>query len=186
MPKIRLTGGADVRNTTKLVPFAVGLALMFALPLCAMQVELADTEPPNATNKPVVEELQKLMQALAKRDINEVGDCLSEEVTIFDPSNHGVVYGKKAVLEHISKNVIGTTGDTGVKKLVIYHPYVSVKDDTAMISFHATKEPMNSHSPVLESWCSEVFERVGDRWKILHFQSNWKPQKTVSKSEEHK
>ena len=43
-----------------------------------------------------------------------------------------VIDGKPAVLEHIKKKIIGTSSQAPVRKIVIYDPYINVKENTAM------------------------------------------------------
>jgi hypothetical protein len=148
----------------------------------AMEVQIVQPEQQDEANKPVVKSLQNLLEALANRNLEQIRNCLSDEVSVCVNSKDGVIYGRDAVMEHIKKNVLGTAADAITKKITVYRPYVTIKSDTAMVSFQATKEVTGSHPQTLESWCSEVFERSGNDWKVIYFQSNWKPAKPTKQS----
>jgi hypothetical protein len=169
-------------NKNILSMFGCLLCLTFASPALSLEVQIVDAEQQSADNKPIIEKLQMLLEALASKNETAISNCLSDEVTICDASKKGIVYGKQAVMDHIKKNILGTTNDSGVKKIVVHNPYVSINKDTAMVSFQATKELAGDRPQTLESWCSEVFERNGNDWKVIHFQSNWKPAKPTKQS----
>jgi hypothetical protein len=158
------------------------LTVGFALPGMAMEVQIVQREQQDEANKPIVQSLQVLLEALASKDLKKISDCLSDEVTVCDSAKNGVIYGKDAVMQHIKKNVLGTSADTGAQKIVVHHPYVTIKNDTAMVSFYATKQLAGSRPQTLESWCSEVYERSGKDWKVIYFRSNWKPTKSTKQS----
>ncbi|MGH9548196.1 MAG: nuclear transport factor 2 family protein [Terriglobales bacterium] len=141
-----------------------------------MKVEMvgADTAK-DSESAQVLDALQKLLQALGRKDINAVGECLSPDVIVLDTRSHNVIFGKKDVLDHISKNVFGTGSKSPVKSIAVYNPYVDIKGDTAMVSFRAVKGLNDDRDSKLECWCSQVFERKDNQWKVLHFQSNWEP-----------
>lgn len=138
-----------------------------------MKVEVVGADS-DKDSQELLPAFKKLMQGLGQRDINTIGECLSPEVILF--YNHDLVYGKKAVLDHISKKVIGVDDGT-VNSITIYHPFIKIKGDTAMVSFRATKEIGGSKPAKLESWCWEIFERKDNEWKILQFHSKWTPLK---------
>lgn len=138
-----------------------------------MKVEIVGADS-DKDSQELLPAFKKLLQGLAQRDINTIGECLSPEVILF--YNHDLVYGKKAVLDHISKKVIGVDEGT-VNSITVYHPFIKVKGDTAMVSFRATKDIGGSKPAKLESWCWEIFERKDNEWKILQFNSKWTPLK---------
>jgi len=140
-----------------------------------VQVEMLGANEHDGDHGAVLSALEKLLQGLAHRDLEQIGSCLDADVTVMDDRSHKFVCGKQAVLDHIQKNVIGSTDSAPVKKIVVRYPFVRVKGDMAMVSFRATKEMTDPKSPRLESWCSEVFERKGGEWLVLNFQSSWKP-----------
>jgi ketosteroid isomerase-like protein len=140
----------------------------------AMEFQVIQPDEQTDANQAVVHSLQNLLQALAAKDLTQIANCLSDQVALFDGATNNVIYGKEAVMNHIKKNVLGTKGDA-TKKIVVNNPYVTIKKDTAMVSFQATKELAGARPETLESWCSEVFERSGDDWKVIYFRSNWKP-----------
>lgn len=140
----------------------------------ALSVELFDSQEGGKDQNEVIAALQKLLKGLADRNVEEVGDCLSGDVTMFDSKTDKYLYGKDAVIEHVRKNVIGTAGQHPVKKISVFHPFVTVRGDTAMVSFRATKELGDPNSTKMESWCSEVFERKNGQWLVLQLKTDWK------------
>ncbi len=144
-------------------------------PAEAIKVELRGTVPQDADSQAVVSALQKLLDALGRRDIQEVGQSLSDEVVTIDAHTQKVVYGKDAVLKQVQEDVIGNGSKSPVKQIVVYDPFIHVKGDTAMVSFRATKQLAPPDGTTLESLCSEVFERKDGRWLVLQLRSNWKP-----------
>ncbi len=147
-------------------------------PTESIHVELIGAEAKDKQSEQVLEALQKLLQAISQKNLEQVGNCLSPDVVSFDDRSRKLISGKQAVLDHISKRVIGLDSDDGIKSFVVYNPRVNVKGDTAMVSFRAVKETGGPKPARLESWCSEVFEHKNDEWLVLHFQSNWKPLKS--------
>jgi len=125
----------------------------------------------------VLSALQKLLSGLGQRDIDQIGACLSQDVTMFDARSHKVVSGKSAVLEHIKSNVIGRESTSPVKRIAVHDPFVRIKGETAMVSFRATKKMADDRN--LESWCSEVYERKDGQWLVLQFRSDWQPARTL-------
>jgi Domain of unknown function (DUF4440) len=140
-------------------------------------VELVGTPPADEKSRDVVAVMRKLFVGIAEQNFDEIGACLSDEVTMFDVRKHDVLYGKTQVLEHMKKNLFGTDGNRPVKRLTVYAPFVSVKGDTAMVSFRAVKEV---ESGKLESWCSDVFERKDGKWLVLQHKTDWKPAKNIA------
>jgi hypothetical protein len=140
-------------------------------------VELVGTPPSDEKSRDVVAVMRKLFVGIAEQNLDEIGACLSDEVTMFDVRKHDVLYGKTQVLEHMKKNLFGTDGNRPVKRLTVYAPFVSVKGDTAMVSFRAVKE---IESGKLESWCSDVFERKDGKWLVLQHKTEWKPVKNIA------
>lgn len=141
----------------------------------ALDVELVETVPTQAEGREVVASLKRLLKGIANRDLRQIGSCLSEEVTMFDARKNKLLYGKKDVLEHVRNNVVGAEGTHPVKQLKVYNPFVTIKGDTAMVSFKAMKELSDPKSTKLVSWCSEVFERKGGEWIVLQLRTNWEP-----------
>lgn len=140
-----------------------------------LDVELVETVPAQPEGREVVTSLKRLLKGIANRDISQIGSCLSEDVTMFDARKNKLLYGKKDVLEHVKNNVVGAEGTHPVKQLKVYNPFVTIKGDTAMVSFKATKELSDPKSTKLVSWCSEVFERKGGEWIVLQLRTNWEP-----------
>ena len=177
------TGGAKMNK--KLTPALLILVLLgiaqttFAPLSCdaaaeQLKVEIVGADVTDKESEQVLSAFKKLMQGLGQKDLNAIGDCLSPEVILFH--NHDLVAGKQAVLDHITKKVLGKDEGT-VSSIVVYHPFIKVKGETAMVSFRATKEFTGAKPSKQESWCWEVFERKDNQWKVLQFHSNWAPLK---------
>lgn len=141
----------------------------------ALQVELVNAAQADGESAGVIAALQKLLQALAQRDLQQVDACLSDDVTVYDDRNRRYIYGRETVVEHVKNNVIGADGEKPVKRLVIYDPFIYVKGNTAMVSFRATKELGGDSGLKLESWCSEIFERKNGQWLVLQLRTSWRP-----------
>lgn len=139
-----------------------------------LSVEVVGDSTSEGADKEIIGALKKLLHALEQRDIEQVSACLSADVTTSDSKSAKTLYGREAVLEHVKKNIIGKDGNSVVKRLVVYDPYVRVKGETAMVSFRATKE-LAADSTKLESWCSEVYERKSGDWLVLRLKTDWKP-----------
>ncbi len=145
-----------------------------------LEVELVGAHQTDKEETTVIAALQRLLQGLAHRNLDQIGSCLSQDVTTFDSKTKVYVYGKEAVIEHIKKNVLGTEAAPAVKRLVVYDPFVHIKGDTAMVSFRATKDLADKNSTSFESWCSEVFERKDGQWLVLQLKTDWKAAKSKS------
>ncbi len=144
-----------------------------------VEIELVGAHPSSGAETEVIAALKKLLVGIANRDEVQIADCLSNDVTTFDTRADKFVHTKDAVLDHVKKNVIGTTGTVPVKKIVVYNPFVSVKGETAMISFRATKEMADKQSTKLESWCAEIYEKKNGEWLVLQLKTNWEPVKST-------
>lgn len=142
-----------------------------------LKVEVVDAPEMDKESNAVLDQLKALLHGLEHGNLDAIAACLSDNVTTLDEQCK-VTYGKTDVMENIKKKVIGTGNEHPIKRLVIYHPFVRIKGDSAMVSFRATKE-MGGKNPVeLESWCSEVFERKNGNWLVLQLKTNWKPVST--------
>jgi ketosteroid isomerase-like protein len=141
----------------------------------ALQVEIVGAENKDPDSASVLNTFKKLMRNIELKNMDQVGACLSPDVIVFDSRNHNLVSGKDAVLNHISNKIIGTANSPAVKTFVVYDPFVDVKGDTAMVSFRAVKTLTGGKDTKFESWCSEIFERKDNEWKVLYFKSSWKP-----------
>lgn len=144
-----------------------------------IKVEIVGGDNKDSENEQVLIAFKKLMQGLGQRDLGTIGECLSPDVILF--FNHDLVYGKQAVLDHISKRVLGKEPTGTVNSITVHHPFIKVKGETAMVSFRAVKELAGTKPTKLESWCWEVFERKDNQWKVLQFHSNWTPLKDSGK-----
>ncbi len=176
----------SIKMSNSLVKYSVLLAAVISMG--AVQVGAAEVNPPQTIDveliganqtekedKAVLASLQKLLAGLASSNIEQIGACLSDDVTTLDSKTNQYLHGKESVIAHIKKNVVGTGANHPVKKLVIHNPFVHVKGDTAMVSFRATKSLNDPGATTLESWCSEVYERKNGEWLVLNLKTEWKP-----------
>ncbi len=171
--------------------FVLIAALIIAgnLPVCALDekpaavidVELVGATQTDKEDLAVIAALQKLLQGMAHRNIEQISAALSDEVTTFDAKSKQYVHGKQTVIDHIKKNILGNESSHPVKRLIVHHPFVHIKGETAMVSFRATKDLNDPGATTLESWCSEVFERKNGQWVVLHLNTDWKPLKKAAK-----
>jgi hypothetical protein len=143
-----------------------------------VEIELIGATPSAGAETEVIEALKKLLQGIAHADAEQIASCLSNDVTTFDTHTDKFIHSKEAVLAHVKKNVIGTGGVSPIKRLAVYHPFVSVKGETAMVSFKATKELADKQSTKLESWCAEIYEKKNGEWLVLQLKTNWEPAKS--------
>lgn len=123
----------------------------------------------------VLAALHKLLTSVEHRDYDAIDKCLSPDVVMIEEGKKEPHFGKQAVLDKIKSNINGSKEKSPVKHMVLTHPFVAVKGDTAMVSFQAKKELADGSK--FESLCSEVYERKDGNWLILKFRSNWKPAK---------
>lgn len=144
-----------------------------------IKVEIIGGDNQDTENEQVLSAFKKLMLGLGQKDIGAIGECLSPDVILF--YNHDLVYGKQAVLDHISKRVLGKEPAGTVNSITVHHPFIKVKGQTAMVSFRAVKQFTGAKPTKMESWCWEVFERKDNQWKVLQFHSNWTPIKASGK-----
>ncbi|MBX9689872.1 MAG: DUF4440 domain-containing protein [Candidatus Obscuribacterales bacterium] len=144
-------------------------------PAESLKVEIVTSGTHDKESQEVLDALAKLLEGLEHKDLKEIEACLSEKVTKIDEQSKQVLYGKAEILEDIKKNVLGTASQHKISSLVVYNPFISIKDDTAMVSFRATKEMSGSSPSKFESWCSEVFERKNGNWLVLQLRTHWKP-----------
>jgi hypothetical protein len=140
-----------------------------------IEVQVIGAPTGDKDSEAVIAALQKLLHGMEKRDITVISECLSPRVIMIDDRTSNIVFGREPVLEHIKTNVIGSKSSSPVKSITVYNPFVRVKNDTAMVSFRATKTMADVPSTKLESWCSEVFERQDGNWSVLQFRSKWRP-----------
>jgi ketosteroid isomerase-like protein len=150
-----------------------------------IDIELVGATQTDKDDAAVIAALQKLLQAMAHRNIEHISAALSDDVTTFDAKTKQYLHGKQTVVDHIKKTVIGTQTSHPVKRLIVHNPFVHVKGETAMVSFRATKEMNDANATALESWCSEVFERKNGNWVVLHLNTEWKPLKKSTKQAAH-
>jgi len=140
----------------------------------SLKVEIVEAPTFDKESQEVLDALKNFMEGLEHANLEEIGACLSDNITQINQQSGKVLYGKAEVLENIKKNIIGTNNEHPVKRIVIHRPFIGIKNDTAMVSFRATKE-LTGKPVELESWCSEVFEHKDGRWLVLQLKTNWKP-----------
>lgn len=145
-----------------------------------IDVQLVDATAGNAESKAVLKALQNLLRGIEKRNASDIAACLSPDVVMIDEATHKVLFGRDSVMERVKGSVIGASNKSPVKRIVVDKPFVHVKGDTAMVSFHATKQLADAKNTVLETWCAEIFERKDGRWLVLQFKTNWTPIKPAA------
>jgi hypothetical protein len=139
----------------------------------SIKIEIVGATGADKESGEVLAALQKLMGGLARSDFDLVGNCLSPDVVVLEERSHELIYGKKAVLDRVRANMLGSKEKSPVKHITIRDPFIDVKGEGAMVSFEASKELQDGRK--FESLCSEVYERKDGQWLVLKFRSNWKP-----------
>lgn len=166
-------------NSKKIIVFAALALASVSSPAVfsaeqEIKVELIGAATFDKESEAVLAALQKLLHGLELRNFEKVGECFSKDVIMIDEKNADVIYGKQAVLDKIRNNTLASKDHSAVKKITVRDPFISVKGDTAMVCFQASKEFASEKENKQESLCSEVYEKVNGEWLILKFRSNWK------------
>lgn len=141
----------------------------------AIKIEIIGETSSDKDSADVLAALHKLLTGVEHENFEQIGACLSPDVVMTDDRKQELVYGKDKVLEKIKGNLTGSKQKSPVKRMVLQHPFVNVKGDTAMVSFQAQKELADGSK--FDSLCSEIYERKNGEWLVLKFRSNWKPAK---------
>lgn len=158
---------------------ALTLSSMTALPASAeeLKVEMIGATASDKDSSDVLAALQKLLTSLEEHNYEKIASCLSDNVVTIDEVSQEMLHGKEAVLDKVRRKVSGSKGNSPVKSISVSYPFVSVKGDTAMVSFKASKELADGKGSKLESLCSEVYERKNGEWLILNLRTHWLPAK---------
>ena len=147
----------------------------FAEESAPIKIEVIGETASDKDSSDVMAALHRLLTYVEHKNFEQIGNCLSEDVVMTDDKSNEPVYGKKDVMERVKSNLDGGKKKSPVKSMVLQHPFVNVKGDTAMVSFLAKKELADGSK--FESLCSEVYERKNGEWLVLKFKTNWKPAK---------
>lgn len=141
------------------------------------KVECKDPHPACHESEKVIDTLKLLYEAYGRGDLKTIGEYLDERCTTFDEGTKKLIAGKEAVLEDVKQKIAkyGLGTDSPLVSYTIETPYAQVKGDHAVVTFVLIKEVSGDHPHKLESHCTDVFVKVDDKWKKIHFTSNWKP-----------
>jgi len=173
------------QKTTLLSFISVGLALagliLPVLPACADEAEkpkMSCVEPHAGCSESakIIEDLKEIVQALNTGNVDKAAEYYDEQCTSIDKKTHKLISGKQAVIADLKKRLEqhSPNSQEPLKAITIDHPYAFVHGDTATVTFVAYKEFGGEHPYKMESRCTDIFVKRGDKWKKLHYVSNWK------------
>jgi len=173
------------QKTTLLSFIAAGLAFA-GLWLPASPAYAGDGEHPKVScvephagcseSAKIIEDLKEIVHALNTGDVDKAAEYYDDECTSIDKKTHKLISGKQAVIADLKKRLEqhGASSQEPLKSITIDHPYAFVHGDTATVTFVAYKEFGGEHPYKMESHCTDIFVKRGDKWKKLHYVSNWK------------
>ncbi len=129
-----------------------------------------------AESAKVIDTLQELANAVNKHDLTAIAEYLDDSVTTFDEGSKKLVVGKEAVLADLKTKLdrFALTGDNPLLSYTIVHPYAQVTGNTAVVTFTALREFGGTNPHKEKCNATDVFVKVGDRWKKLHYRGRWK------------
>ncbi|HNB23472.1 MAG TPA: nuclear transport factor 2 family protein [Candidatus Melainabacteria bacterium] len=124
----------------------------------------------------IIEDLKEIVHALNTGDVDKAAEYYDEQCTSIDKKTHKLISGKQAVIADLKKRLEQHSANSQepLKSITIDHPYAFVHGDTATVTFVAYKEFGGEHPYKMESHCTDIFVKRGDKWKKLHYVSNWK------------
>jgi hypothetical protein len=125
-------------------------------------------------SKKVIETLQAMAHALNKGDIATYESYLDDGCTTFDEGSKKLLVGKKAVMENMTVRDGKGKDSQLLNSITIDQPYCQVSGNTAVVTFKAIRELGGEHPYTEVCHATDVFVRVGDGWKRLHFRGHWK------------
>lgn len=124
----------------------------------------------------VIEEVKAITAALNDGNVDKASEFFDEHCTTFDKGRHKLISGKQAVIDDIKKRLElhNANSQEPLKSYTIDHPYAFVHGDTATVTFVAYKEYGGEHPVKMKSQCTDIFVKRGEKWKKLHYRSDWK------------
>lgn len=173
------------QKTTLLSFISAGLALVsLVLPISPAYAD--DAEKPKVScvephagcseSAKIIEDLKEIVHALNTGDVDKAAEYYDEQCTSIDRKTHKLISGKQAVIADLKKRLEdhNPNSQEPLKSITIDHPYAFVHGDTATVNFVAYKEFGGEHPYKMESHCTDIFVKRGEKWKKLHYVSNWK------------
>jgi len=163
---------------------AAGLAVSIILPLqpaCAGEdkdCKISCIEPHSGCTESakIIEDLKEIVHALNTGNIEKAAEYYDDQVTSIDKKTKKLITGKKAVIDDLKQRMEAHNSNSQepLKQVTIDHPMAFVHGDTATVTFVAYKEYGGERPYKMESHCTDIFVKRGDKWKKLHYVSNWK------------
>ncbi len=129
-----------------------------------------------AESAKVIDTLQELANAVNKHDLTAIAEYLDDSVTTFDEGSKKLVVGKEAVLADLKTKLerFSLNGENPLLSYTIVHPYAQVSGNTAVVTFTALRE-FGGNNPHKEKCnATDVFVKVDNKWKKLHYRGRWK------------
>lgn len=129
-----------------------------------------------AESSKVIDTLQELANAVNKHDLTAIAEYLDDSVTTFDEGSKKLVVGKDAVLADLKIKLdrFALTGDNPLLSYTIVQPYAQVSGNTAVVTFTALREFGGSNPRKEKCNATDVFVKVDNKWKKLHYRGRWK------------
>lgn len=129
-----------------------------------------------AESTKVIDTLQELANAVNKHDLTAIAEYLDESVTTFDEGTKKLVVGKEAVMADLKTKLerFALTGENPLLSYTIVHPYAQVNGNTAVVTFTAMREFGGTNPRKEKCNATDVFVKVNDKWKKLHYRGRWK------------
>ena len=139
------------------------------------QINCIDPHPACSESAKVIETVKLMYKAFSEKDVDTLSKYLDEDCTTFDESTQKLIKGKQAVLEDIKSRIAKMEDeDSPLLSYTIDNPYAEVNGDTAVVSFTAIKKLGGKDPHTLESHCTDIFKKEGDRWVRMHYRFNFK------------
>jgi len=140
-------------------------------------VTCVDPHAACSESEKVIEALKSMYSDILKGDMDGYASYLDDDCTTFDEGTKKLISGKKAVVDAMRQRLIehGKDSESPLVKFTIDQPYAKVTGDTAVVTFVARKSFGGKKPQELESRCTDIFIKKDNRWKKVHYRSNWKP-----------
>ncbi len=161
------TDNSKTTEPTKVAP---------ALSMNSCEAKCIEPHAACAESAKVIDTLQELANAVNKHDLTAIAEYLDDSVTTFDEGSKKLVVGKEAVLADLKTKLdrFALTGDNPLLSYTIVHPYAQVSGNTAVVTFTALREFGGTNPHKEKCNATDVFVKVGDKWKKLHYRGRWK------------
>jgi ketosteroid isomerase-like protein len=156
---------------------SIALGSFTALSSSCNSTERAPAETPAASPQQLLDELVALERSALDRwirlDPDGYLELYAQDVTYFDPQREKRIDGV-AAMESILAPIRGMTAPFTAPRYEMIDPKVQTFGDAALLTFNVVSYGKVGDRPesILARWnASELYARVGGKWKIAH--SHW-------------